>query len=413
MAYIKRKLEATILGYLKSPEILAVVGPRQAGKTTMISRLVKGLPRAVSLSFDDKHVLNFFEKETEIFIKTYVKGNKYLFIDEFQYSRNGGQILKYIYDTQNIKIIISGSSVAELTIRAIKHLVGRVLVFDLHTFDFEEFLSARDRAFLKLYRSYKKEMGFFEGKKIKIPDAAHKKFLSFYEEYLIFGGYPRVVLEENIQAKKDILRNIYNTYFLREVRDILGLVDDYKLENLIRGLALQVGSLVEYQELCRLSGYSFLALKKYLNFLKKTYICEFARPFYKNKRTEVVKNPKIYFQDTGFRNAVVDDFRKLNERTDKGALLENGLAAQFIRGGISVKFWRDKRKNEVDFILSLGDGKTVAIESKSHLKENKNRSVAVFRKKYPQIKTFLSYQEKKKNIRFDESVEEAYPVYLF
>jgi len=114
MAYIKRKLEATISKYLKRPEILAIVGPRRAGKTTMISRLIKKLPKAISISFDDKRVLQMFEKDTEAFVDVYVKGNEYLFIDEFQYSKSGGQILKFIYDTRKIKIIISGSSVAEL-----------------------------------------------------------------------------------------------------------------------------------------------------------------------------------------------------------------------------------------------------------------------------------------------------------
>jgi len=194
------------------------------------------------------------------------------------------------------------------------------------------------------------------------------------------------------------------------VRDILGLIDDYKLNNLIKGLALQIGNLVEYQDLSRLSGYSFAALKKYLNFLEKTYVCHFVRPFYKNKRTEIVKNPKVYFFDTGLRNVIVNDFRSFNERTDSGALLENGLACQLIKKNWEFNFWRDKKKNELDFVVALGNGKTIAVESKNYLKETSRPATRVFQKNYPEINIYHSYwqiEDKLKNSNF------ILPVYLY
>jgi len=408
--YIKRNLEETIIKYLSAPEIIAVVGARQSGKTTMINKLIKGLDDAVSVSFEDRNILKIFEKETDDFINIYIKGNKYLFIDEFQYAKNGGKILKYIFDTQKTKIIISGSSAVDLTIQAVKYLVGRVLVFSLYPFDFQEFLSARDKDYLKAYKKYRKQSGQFENVDIEIGKSVHQKLLFYYEEYLLFGGYPRVVLENDHESKKEILRNIYNTYFLREVRDILGLIDDHKLDSLIKGLSLQIGNLIEYEELSRLSGYSYPSLKKYLNFLEKTYICQFTKPFYKNKRTEIVKNPKVYFFDTGLRNFIADDFRKLDERPDKGGLLENGLAQQFIKSDIKFNYWRDKKKNEIDFILSLGDGKTIALESKSYLKSGKIKPIETFKKKYPEVGICLSYQNIDKKITDKKG---KYPVYLY
>ena len=89
-----------------------------------------------------------------------------------------------------------------------------------------------------------------------------------------------------------------------------------------------------------------------------------SKAFFKNKRTEIVKNPKVYFIDTGIRNTVINDFRSLADRTDKGSILENGLAMQFIKQETTFNFWRDKKKNEVDFVLSLGNGKISAVESK-------------------------------------------------
>ena len=208
--YIKRNLEDTILKYLDAPEILAVVGPRQCGKTTMIQHILESLNGTISVTFDDRNILNLFERHTDDFIAAYVKGNKYLFIDEFHYAKNGGKILKYIFDTQKIKIIISGSSAADLTIKAVKYLVGRILVFNLYPFNFKEFLLAKDQEYLKLYESYKRKFDFKAGEGVRVADTAHRKLLKYYEEYLLFGGYPRVVLEENYESKKDILRNIYN-----------------------------------------------------------------------------------------------------------------------------------------------------------------------------------------------------------
>ena len=408
--YIKRNLEDKIIKYLEMPEIIAVVGSRQCGKTTMLKQIMSSLTDAVSVSFDDQNILGLFEKSPDDFITAYVKGRKYLFIDEFQYAKHGGKILKYIFDTQKIKIIISGSSVADLTIHAIKYLVGRVLVVNLYPFDFREFLSYKDIAYLKIYDEYRNKFSLSEEKPLKISAPAREKLLKYYEEYLTFGGYPRVAIEENIETKKELLKNIYNTYFLREVRDILGLIDDYKLGVFIKGLALQTGNLIEYNELSNLTGYSYSSVKKYLNFLEKTYICKLVRPFFKNKRTEIVKNPKVYFIDTGIRNTVINDFRGLGDRIDKGSLLENGLAMQFIKQGIDFNFWRDKKKHEVDFVLSLGNGKISAIESKTSLRGVARKIPETFKKNYPEAKILFSYWNASKT---ETATAGEYPIYLF
>ncbi|MBU4030853.1 ATP-binding protein [Patescibacteria group bacterium] len=398
--YIKRNIEKKFKKYfLNAPEIIAVVGPRQSGKTTLVKHLLESRKKKVMLSFDNQEDRQMFENNPDDFAGVYIKKGSVLFIDEFHYAKNGGKILKYIYDAyDHPKIIISGSSGIDLTIKAVKYLVGRVFIINLYPFDFREFLRSKDVSILKLYDKYKKSFNFAEGQDLSIfGKEIYKKFLRYYEEYILFGGYPRVVLEKNKEVKKQILKDIYNTYFLREVKDILGLIDDYKLSNLIKALSLQVGNLIDYEELGQSSGFDFKTLKKYLNFLEKTYICRFMRPFFKNKRIEVVKNPKVYFIDMGMRNLIANDFRAVNERTDGGALLENGLASQFIKQEIDVNFWRDKNKNEIDFVLSLGNGKLVALESKLNLKKLSMKGIKTFQKLYPKSHfywTTLSIGEK-------------------
>jgi len=403
--YIKRKLEGKILKYLNSPEIIAVVGPRQCGKSTMLNAILSKFESVSYVNFEDRVALSMFNKDIDDFIALYVKNKRYLFIDEFQYAKQGGKKLKYIFDTSKIKIFISGSSAIDLTVNALKFLVGRIFVFQLQPLDFEEFLGYKDKA---LGLILQKERGLFQKLELsKVGEDVDEKINQYFQEYALFGGYPRVVLAEDEEEKKEILKNIYNTYFLREVKDILGLIDDWKLEKMIKALALQIGNLIEYNELGKISEFSYPTLKKYLNFLEKTFICGFVRPYYKNKRTEIVKNPKAYFFDSGLRNIIVSDFRKLSERGDGGQLLENAVFMELTKNSYVFNFWRDKKKNEVDFVLQLENQKMLGLEVKSTLKNIGSSSLENFRKNYPETEVVFVCLKTKLKVKN----EKVYPVY--
>src|SRR3989344_5519483 len=289
--YIERDLEKKIKKYIKRKEIIAIVGSRQCGKTTLMKRIFENLKNAKFISFDNQKILEIFEKDIDFFIKNYIDGVDFLFIDEFQYANEGGKKLKYIYDNHNTKIILSGSSAAELSIHSIKYLVGRIFVFPLFPLSFDEFLSFKNnklREILKRENILSEQMINFVKK--------------YYDEFVIFGGYPEVVLAEKNEEKIEILKNIYNTYLLREIREILQISDDFKFMKLTKALALQVGSEASYNELSLITSYSYSDIIKYIGILKKTYICIESRPFFSNKRKELVKMPKFFFLDNGFRN---------------------------------------------------------------------------------------------------------------
>jgi predicted AAA+ superfamily ATPase len=180
---------------------------------------------------------------------------------------------------------------------------------------------------------------------------------------MLYGGYPEVFLQPDKEIKLKLLEGIYNTYLLREVKDIIGLSDDYKFIKLLKAFALQIGNLVNYNELSELSGYDYKTLKSRLNILEKTYILSFVYPFYRNKRTEIVKNPKVYFFDTGLRNFICENFQPLDLRLDRGALCENYLFSVLKRKNLPVNFWRTKSKVEIDFIIQK-NGQIVPIEVK-------------------------------------------------
>jgi len=375
MTYIKRDLEDEIKKYLKVREILAVVGPRQCGKTTMINNILKNLKNSNKVSFDNIKQLKIFEDDIDSFIETNVKGYDYLFIDEVQYAKDSGQKLKYIFDSQKIKMIISGSSAAELSIKSLKYLVGRIFIFRLFPFSFNELLRAKDEKIRSIYSK-----GTY-GKQIL------ENINNYLKEYMLYGGYPRVVLTDNKEGKKKVLDNIYNTYILREIKEILDLSDNDRLITLLKGLSLQIGNMLNYKELSDLTGFSFRELKKYLYILEETYICKRIVTYHTNKRTELIKIPKIYFIDLGFRNTCIDNFT--SERTDLGGMHENIILSELINNGITPKYWRTKSGAEVDFIMEK-DGKIIPIEVKSSItNKTLTRSLNSFINKYKPKKAFV------------------------
>ena len=363
--YIPRLLQQQINKYIKRPEILAILGPRRSGKTTLLSHFRNNLDSCQMVSFENQVILDLFDLEIDSFAKRYLNNSRTLIIDEFQHAKRGGKNLKYLYDSfPGKKIIVSGSSSPDLTIKALRYLTGRCLLFTLLPFSFHEFISAKP---------------FFP---------TEKELMNYFAEYVTFGGYPEVVLENNSEIKKTLLQNIYSLFFTREVKDFTSLSDDYKLKKLVKALSLSSGSLIEYRQLGSLSGFDFLTLKRYLNFLEKTYIISLTPPFFTNKRTELVKNPKVYFYDLGLRNSLIDNFLPFESRTDKGFLLENFIASYFLSLGQKVKFWRTKNKAEVDFILEK-EGLLYALETKAGIMKNIPLSLVSFIEKYHPKKAFI------------------------
>jgi predicted AAA+ superfamily ATPase len=137
--YIPRVLENQINNFLGSSEIIAIIGPRQCGKTTSLHHIaVKlGFSKTGIIDFEDRDELNLFMHDIKAFAELHVQGYDFLFIDEFQYAANGGKNLKYIYDHFPVKIFITGSSATELSVQSIQYLVGRIFVFNLYPFSFK------------------------------------------------------------------------------------------------------------------------------------------------------------------------------------------------------------------------------------------------------------------------------------
>jgi len=389
-----RDIEPNLLKWMDRREAYAIKGPRQSGKTTLLKTLEESLAkkgtRIVFLNFEDPDILEAFETNPKEYIKSFLtKEGKHCFLmDEYHYVKDSGKKLKLLYDTfENAKFIVTGSSSLELTGAMAKFLVGRVFFFELFPFSFHEFLVAKNLRLAKIYEEKNKTIKEFlsSGKAEVEKDIFLKEFAPFFDQYVIFGGYPAVIKAEDFETKRTILKNIYDTYVSKDVVEFLKVTDAMKYRHVVRVLAVLIGNLTNYNEISSATQTYYKELKRTISILTETYIISLLRPFYRNPITELRKVPKVYFLDLGLRNYITDNFNPLDKRTDTGALIENfaflSLKNSFPKAAIN--YWRTISKAEVDFILRTGD-ETIPIEVKyqSFRKPKVSRSMRSFIKSH-------------------------------
>lgn len=370
---VQRELLAQIKVFLKRKEYIAIIGPRQCGKTTFLEIIKDYLIKELKIqkqsvhiiTFEDRILLRQFESDPVSFVKSYLTENNeitYIMIDEFQYSEEGGQKLKFIYDTiKNVKIIVTGSSSLEIKAQVGKYMVGRILTFHLYPFNFKEFLSFKDKRFESIYDEKNKIIfnWLFEHKKSKHKQGEeqfYENMNKLFEEYCIWGGYPAVVLSKSNIERKKVLNDIYNNYILKDIKGLLQLATERNLFLLSQYLSTQIGNIVVYQTLGQMSGLNYRHLKKHINVLKETYIYEEVKPYFTNRQKELSKNPKAFFIDLGFRNNLVENMNTLEKRSDSGAIIENAIFLKLyetFQNINKINFWRTKAGAKVDFVLQI------------------------------------------------------------
>jgi uncharacterized protein len=391
--YIPRLLESDIASVINSPEIIAIIGPRQCGKTTLMYHIADqlGSSKISIVDFEDRDELNLFVHDVKAFADLHVKGQEYVFIDEFQYATGGGKNLKYIYDNYPTKLFITGSSSTELSVQSIQYLVGRIFIFNLYPFSFREFLNYRDPKLSRLLAQTS-----------DLSPEIIKRTNSYYAEFNIYGGYPRVVLSSTNNEKETVIKNIFNTFLLREINQILNYRNEFKLTKLISALSLQIGNSVNYNELSAVTGFNYKELLEAIDILEKTFVIIRSSPFFRNKRLELVKSPKFFFVDNGFRNMAIKNFLQPSNRSDIGALNENFIASELVKQGYPIHYWRTKSKAEVDFIIEK-QGEVIPIEVKTTLKmPSMSRSYRSFLEKYPPLRGFITSNQLYDKIRIND-----------
>ncbi|MCG2711496.1 MAG: ATP-binding protein, partial [Candidatus Omnitrophica bacterium] len=276
----------------------------------------------------------------------------YIFVDEIQYLKNPTNFLKYIYDEfkDKIKLIVSGSSAFYIDEKFKDSLAGRKIIFSVNTLNLAETLIFKgyddlaQKAALKIKSNYI----FLE----ELPLKEKEKVISCINSLLIFGGYPRVVLEKDVSRKKEIIEEIALSYIKKDVLEA-NIKRADKFYELFKLLSSQAGNLLNVNELSNTLNLSQTSLNNYLYVMRKSFHIVLIRPFCRNLRKELTKMPKVYFMDLGLRNFFLKDFTPLQARENPGPLYENFIFKQFVEllSPDGIRFWRTQSANEVDFIL--------------------------------------------------------------
>jgi len=383
--YVRRDLESKFMALEKHYPVMALVGPRQSGKTTMLKNLMKNYD-ASYISFDDPDVRRLFSDDIKKFARQYMDGHELTVLDEVQYAEAPGQNLKYLADS-GYKMWVTSSSEILLSRDVLSYLVGRVGILHLYPFNLTEFLRANG---------------------IRIED--EKILERAVWEHAIYGGYPHAVLTKGSEIKWEILKNLHQTILLKDILRIFSIADAGAMERLSKYLAINSGTLVSYENITNLLGLSFRTLKKYTDALAKSgVVCE-VPPFFTNRTRELTKKPKMYFVDTGLRNAVA------GERTMEisGQLFENYVFSELLKMDLEIKYWRTKSKSEVDFVVDI-DGKLVPIEVKLQASMRKvERGMRSFIEKYaPEVAVVICHQCEREETLINGTTVKYVPIWKF
>ena len=413
MEYYPRKIEKKLDKWLKRKEAIVVKGPRQAGKTTLFLHLKEKLGGNY-VTLEDEDMLATFEKNPKGFAKRFLKKEKsFLFIDEAQYCKKAGKTIKLLFDlyADKLKLFVTGSGSFDIKVEIGKYLVGRAIYFELMPLDFEEFLLWKAKDLHKIFIDYKKTVMDFvsKGKTIEARPAFEQEFNSLLQEYLIFGGFPAVVKENDEKIKKELLKNLVRTYLEKDVFFFLNIRHIEKFRSLLSYLSFNIASLLKISSLMGDLKIDYKTAENYLSILSNSYIISLISPFHKNLTTELKKLKKIYFIDIGLRNSTINNFLPLESRTDRSIMLENFVFNELGDFEGKINYWRTTGKAEVDFILQL-DKEIIPIEVKTRTKLE--RGFLSFLKMY-RPKRALIFTEKEFGIRKIEKTKVAFIPHFF
>ncbi len=373
----EREYYKKIEPFLCDKEILVIHGSRQVGKTSLMKYIIEKNrfieENYVFIDLEEPLSLDICNAGAEAFVEYLTvngllgKTPLYLFIDEIQYMDNPSSFLKLLYDKyrSKLKIIVSGSSTFEIKSKFKISLVGRTINFELFPLTFKEYL---------LFKNIPIDIS----NPIKI-DIVISKLKNHFLNFIKFGGYPEIVLEDNIEKKKIKLNQIISTYIKADIRDIGKIRHVDKFNKLLEVLSSQIGRLVNISELSNTLGIARQTIEEYLFILENTYLIKLLRPHYTNVRTEVSKMPKIYFEDTGVANLF--RYGNLNVEVD-GQIFENAIFNELRKGDTFGKlyFLRSKKQHEIDFVLK-DEEKIIPIETKISFTKKRLTSMLYFKEK--------------------------------
>lgn len=359
---IRRETDLTKYLNLKTPKIITITGFRRVGKTYLIFDLIEELLKThhkeevVYINFEDERIPSDIKVLTQLIPtinETYNHTTKYLFLDEIQNIPNWSQWVRRIYDQENIKIFITGSS-SKLSSKEIPtELRGRCIEKTIMPLSFREFL---------LFKNIKIDLA-----SLPYLDKEKSKTNKALEEYLYYGGLPEIVLTSK-EHKFEILQQYYKTVISQDIMDRFKIKNETMLKALLMLLLNStIYSISKIYKTLRSAGHKIgpTTVMKYISYIENSYFLNNLFIFSYTVKDRLQYPKKIYFIDNGFINALSSTFSK-----NTGRLFEN-IVFNKIKSELKINeelfYWQDKRQKEVDFVVKKGNKIINLIQVSSNL----------------------------------------------
>ena len=399
--YIERMVEKKILEWLEEHEIILILGSRRVGKTTLLKHILSSQVHKpyYYIDFEDINLRNIANSGVENFVNFLqlngidLSEKSIIGLDEIQKVNDPSNLLKMLHDHYpKLKLIVTGSSSIDINKKFTDSLAGRKVTFILNAFNFREFLLAKDKNLFSLLKRVPSFLDLITNDFDLDPfKGILYKFTPLINEYLVFGGYPDIIFAQTPEKKGKRLYDIITSHIEKDIKDLSNINNIEGFNKILIAVSSNVNNIINKSNLARIAQVNIHTVEHYLTLLKKIYILNELRPYYKNKETEIVKQTKIYFSDNGIRNKIINNMSLMENRADTGELTE-----MFVFNHLNqientlINFWRTKSGAEVDFILSY-NSQIFPIEVKSSIIRigQVSKSLVSFIKKYKPQKAII------------------------
>ncbi len=328
---IRRHIQSKVESVLSEGQVAIIYGARQVGKTTLAHQVAESYSNPLYLNCDDPLVVSSLTKKSAIQLKAYIGNSDLVIIDEAQRVENIGISIKLLHDTYpDVRLLVTGSSSLDLANKVTEPLTGRSEEIHLYPFSVREVSTSQT-------------------------DIEPNAFVAMDR-----GGYPAFWQISAEQAHRKLQR-IANEYVFRDAFSPNVIYDQTIINDLLRLLAYQIGSEVNYSEIGQRLSISQDTVLRYVDLLEKAFIVFRRNQYRRNQRSQVGRLRKVYFVDLGIRNAIIGNFKPLEFRDDVGALWENFCAVERLKylqttdRFVKSFYWRNADGREIDIVEEEGD----------------------------------------------------------